>query len=178
MCVPPGLTNPHLPSPPADELDALPPRLSRSNSHSLAKRRLFSPRLGCWHVSHGQRLGFASVATTLLLLLTLTAFTSRLEAMERSRGGSAAPQPGRQLPRLLLPGGSRRAPHAGAPQQPAQQLWNVSLLLTVSGGGIRHAQLAGRLQEPFLQALMVAAATAGARASRQRSRVGDGNALH
>lgn len=130
-------------------------------------------------LSQGQRLATASLATTLLLLLTLTAFTSRLEAMERSRGGSTAPPPGRQLPRLLLPGGGRREPRAEAPVQPAQQLWSVSLLLTVSGSGIRHEQLAGRLREPFLHALIpAAAATAGAWASGGGSLVGGGSRRH
>lgn len=110
-----------------------------------------------------------------MLVLTLAVSTSRLVAVERGGSGSATPQPSRRLPRLLLAGGGRWAPQAEPPAQqpqlqlrpPVQQLWNVTLLLEVSGSGLQPGQLAGRLRQPFLQALMPAAAAAAGGLGRQ-----------
>ncbi|PRW50894.1 prolow-density lipo receptor-related 1 [Chlorella sorokiniana] len=103
-----------------------------------------------------------------MLLVTVAVSTSQLAAVERSGGSSLPQQPGRQLPRLLLAGGDKWAPQAEAPaQQPqlqlqplSQQLWNVTLLLEVSGSGLQLDQLAWRLRQPFLEALMPAVAAA------------------
>ncbi len=159
--------------PPADDVPLLPPQLSCSRSHSMAKRRLFSSRYSVWH-KLAVRLPAAhhtttfSAATLLILLLTLAAGSGRLSAFEPSGGGSTGPQPGRPLPRLLLAGGSGWARQAAAPAQqpqlqmwpPSQHLWNATLLLEVSGSGLQPGQLAGRLRQPFLRALMPAAAAA------------------
>ena len=138
----------------------------------MAKRRLFSPRHAGWHglvarLPAAHHAAAASAATLIMLLLTLAATSPRLAAVERTGGSGAPSQPARQLPRLLLAGG-RWEPQAEAPSQqprlqlrsPSYQLWNVTLLLEISGSGVQYGQLAGRLRQPFLQALMPAAAAA------------------
>lgn len=151
----------------------------------MAKRRLFSPRHALWYrltarlpAHHTTTI---SAATLFMLVLTLAVSTSRLVAVERGGSGSATPQPSRRLPRLLLAGGGRWAPQAEPPAQqpqlqlrpPSQQLWNVTLLLEVSGSMLQPGQLAGRLRQPFLQALMpAAAAAAGGWGQRQSQRSG------
>lgn len=167
----------------ADEesLARLPPRLSRTGSSSAAKRQLFSGRSRGLQGAGlpGRRLALAlsaSAAATALLLLALTASMARLELHQDGTLGGGAAGLRQRLPvanRLLLAGrqgaaagGTARlfaakgmAQAAGIQQQ--QTLWNVSLLLHV--GGADAAQLAGALREPFLQALMpAAAAVAGA----------------
>lgn len=153
----------------ADE-ESLPPRLSRTGSTSVAKRRLFSRfgRLGvaATQLSRGQRAAGAAAAGAAALLLLVVALSSGLSKLDGSPGGG---RPARELPasRLLLAGRQwRRGGRLGRvsaedqlPWQTAVQLWNVSALLTV-GGGVEPSALAGPMREPFLHALMPAVAGA------------------
>lgn len=141
----------------------------------MAKRRLFSPRHP-WHelvarLPAARHTAAAAAATLCMLLLTLAATLPRSAAVDRSGGSGTTQRPSRQLPRLLLAGGGGWAPQAETPaQQPQQplgppyhQLWNATLLLEISGGDVRYSHLAGQLRQPFLQALMPAAAAAAGR---------------
>lgn len=97
----------------------------------------------------------SSAAAVVLLLASLNGSIALLDLQPGGAAGLGHLAAGRHVNRLLLDGGS--GAQLFSPRQ-QQQLWNVSSVLQVEN--VEVSQLAGDLREPFLTALMRAAAAA------------------